>query len=292
MNQRMTRFYTLLTCLLAAVGRLPQRRRLGALVGRIALPLMRRRRRVAEKNLLAAFPAMTAEERRQLLRRHFAALGESFMDTLWALSADERQIGAAVRVEGAFSAPCLLLVPHFLGLELALLRLSMLSSAPLLYYYKPMHNSFWNALLDHLRRRRGADGLSTSSPTALLSGVRRLRRGAVLCYLPDIDPKLRKSTIFAPFLGMPRAATTSALSRIAAAAKVDVVPMLIRRTADGYALRLLPPLADFPSKDGVEADVRRINNLIGDWVLAQPENYFWLHRRFKTTEGGGATIYD
>lgn len=282
-------------CLLALVGRIPGRRRVGAALGRAALPLMRRRRRVAEKNLQAAFPQMADVERRRLLRRHFAALGEWFMDTLWGLSARRGEILRAVRLEGELSPPCLLLTPHFLGLDLALLRLGVegveeKKNAALFYYYKPFHNKFWDGVINTLRQRMGAEGLPTSSPTALLAGVRRLRRGGALCYLPDIDPKMRKSTVFAPFLGADKTATTAALPRLAAAAKVPVVPTIVCREKNGYVLRLLPPLADFPGAASAEDNARRMNGVIGEWVERQPENYFWLHRRFKTS-ADGAGIY-
>lgn len=271
--------------LLRAAGRLPGRRRVGAAVGRVAFWGMRRRRRIADINLRHARPDLSAAARGRLVRDHFAALGQWFMDNLWGLSATPDELRRFVRLEGDAPAACIILAPHFLGLELALLRLNLYLPNPAAFHYKPMHNAFWDAHTLGLRRRFGGVGFSTAGGGELLAAVRHCRDGGALCYLPDVDPHARKSTVFVPFMGVARAATTTALSRLARAARVPVVPYMICRDGDGYVCRLLPPLRDFPSGDD-RADAVRLNELIGEWVAAMPENYFWLHRRFKTTPDG------
>ena len=283
----------LLLRLLAFCGRLPKRRALGVAFGRLAFFVMQRRRKIAAQNLRAVFPELSFAARARLLRQHFAALGISFMDSLWALSANKAEICRLVRVEGEVKAPCILFAPHFLGLDICLLRLACLpGKPPVAYYYKPMHNAFWRGVIDRLRQRFGARGYSAVSKTALLASLRQLRRSnGMLCYLPDIDPKLRKSVVFVPFLGVERAATTIGLSRLAKMTNAPVVPTIICRQADGYVLRLLPPLPDFPGTASGVDNAKRMNEFIGEWVKKQPENYFWLHRRFKTTTGADTPIY-
>ena len=276
---------------LAIVGRMPARRRFGAMLGLAALLFMRRRRQVADKNLQAAMPELSAAARRQLLRRHFTALGESFMDMLWGLTADKTAICRNIRLPNAAQPPYILVAPHFLGLELTLLRIGASTSAPCFYHYKPMHNAFWDALILRLRGRFGAVGLPTSSRTSLLAGARRLRDGGILCYLPDIDPKRRKSTVFVPFMAVPRAATTAGLSRLAHITKKPVVMTIICREKDGYTVRQLPPLQQLSANNDALADATLVNNIIAEWVRKMPENYYWLHRRFKTTATGDKPIY-
>lgn len=275
---------------LSLAGRLPARRKIGAALGLLALLCMRSRRRIAGINLRLTHPQLSSEQRRRLRRRHFIALGQWMMDNLWALTASRREIKNYVRLEGDAPPSCLLLVPHFLGLEPMLLRLDLHMPAPPAYYYKPMHSGFWNAVLLHLRQRFGSVGFSTDSRYSLLPVVRHCRNGGALCYLPDIDPRMRKSTVYVPFMGVAQAATTTSVARLAAAANLPVVPCIVCRTAEGYRCRLLPPLENFPSGDEV-ADARRVNALVEEWVREMPENYFWLHRRFKTDAQGATGLY-
>ncbi|MCH9704920.1 MAG: hypothetical protein K0U15_02170 [Proteobacteria bacterium] len=277
--------------LLMLCGRLPARRKIGAGLGLLVLRFARRRRHIAAVNIHLTHPDKSAVWQQRLLRQHFMALGEWLMDNLWALSATRNELRRYFRLEGEVTTPCIILAPHFLGLELALLRLNLQLPAPAAYHYKPMHSAFWNTLILYLRQRFGGVGFSTDSKYSLLAAVRHCRRGGALCYLPDIDPRARKSTAFVPFMAVEQAATTTGLSRLAQAAKTPVVPYIICRTAEGYVGKLLAPIADFPSGDEI-ADAKAINALIGEWVEKMPENYFWLHRRFKTDAQGKTKVYD
>ena len=275
---------------LRAVGKLPARRFWGRGLGRLAYALMRERRRVARRNIAAALPDLSAEARRRLLREHFVALGEWFMDSLWSLSAGADALRREVAVEGTVTPPCVLLAPHFLGMDICSLRLSADMPERFFYYYRPQHNAFWDKVTRRQRDRFGAVGLSTRSRHSLLRGVRRLREGGVLCYFPDIDPGTRKSTVFVPFLGIARAATATGVARVAKLASAPAVLAIACRTAGGYCFRLLP-LAGFPDDCGA-GDAARMNAAIGEWARRQPARYYWLHRRFKTTAGDDPPLYE
>lgn len=280
--------------LLVAAGRLPGRRHIGALLGLLAYAVARRRRHIAAVNLRLTLPHLPPAAQRRLLRRHFIGLGEWCMDNLWALSASRAAVCRHFALEGEMPpAGSIVLTPHFLGLELALLRLNLAQpESSIAYHYKPMHSAFWDAVMQRLRARFGSTGFSTLSKHALLAAVRHCRGGGLLCYLPDIDPRARKSTVYVPFMAVQEAATTTGVARLAKAARAAVVPYIIcRRRGGGYVGKLLPPLQAFPSGDEV-ADATQINALIAHWVEAMPENYYWLHRRFKTDRGGATAHYD
>ena len=230
-------------------------------------------------------PEKSERERRRLLERHFAVLGEVMMDMLWALSADAESVRKLMTVEGRLPGSCILLAPHFVGMDIGSLRLSLDLGERVNYYYKPMHNPFWNFVIASLRNRHGAVGFDTSSKYAFIKAARRVRDGdGVFAYCPDIDPRARKSTVYVPFMAQPAAATTVGLSRLARLMKVPVVPSVVCRTETGFVLHFLPPLTNFPSAEGEEADAIRMNEIVAEWVRKNPENYFWLHRRFKTAE--------
>jgi KDO2-lipid IV(A) lauroyltransferase len=120
--------------------------------------------------------------------------------------------------------------------------------------------------------------------------VRYLRAGGTLWYAPDQDMR-SKDTVFAPFFGVP-AATITATHHLARLSGALVVPFFHHRLPGGrgYVLRLGAPLENFPSAD-ILADTARINTCIEDMVRAAPEQYLWVHKRFKTRPPGAAPVY-
>ena len=118
--------------------------------------------------------------------------------------------------------------------------------------------------------------------------VRALKNGLPFYYLPDQDFGA-KDALFVPFFGIP-AATVTALPRIAKLARAAVVPCVTRQTRDGYVLRFYPAWENYPSGDLAD-DTRRMNAFIEDRVREMPEQYFWLHKRFKTRPAGEARYY-
>ena len=281
---------------LVAVGRLPGRRAIGALLGMLAYAAAPRRRRIAAVNLRLTMPHLPPPARRRLLRRHFIGLGEWFMDNMWALSASPQALRRCIKLEGDAPPPGILLMPHFLGMELALLRLNVeFPELRIAYHYKPLHNDFWDVVSRRLRDRFGSSGFSAVSRHSLLAAVRHCRGGGALCYLPDIDTRGRKSTVYVPFMAVEETATTTGPARLAKAAQAAVTPYIICRQrgggGGGYVGKILPPLENFPSGDET-ADAARINALIAEWVDAMPENYYWLHRRFKTNRKGETGHYE
>ena len=108
-------------------------------------------------------------------------------------------------------------------------------------------------------------------------------------YLPDQDFGARDS-VFVPFFGVPTA-TITGMSRIARLTRARVVPVIPRRiSAAQYELECFPAWDDFPSGDETE-DARRMNAFIEERVREQPEQYFWLHKRFKTRPEGEPPFY-
>jgi KDO2-lipid IV(A) lauroyltransferase len=120
--------------------------------------------------------------------------------------------------------------------------------------------------------------------------VRAMRDGLPFYYLPDQDFGPRDS-IFVPFFGVP-AATITGVSRIARLAGAAVVPAVTRQLPGlgGYVVTFYPAWRDYPSGDEA-ADTRRVNEFIEQRVLEMPEQYLWVHKRFKTRPPGVAPHY-
>jgi KDO2-lipid IV(A) lauroyltransferase len=270
--------------LLAAVGR-------G--FGRLLFRLGRERRNVTLTNLRLCFPQMGEAERLELAKRHFEAFGRSVLERgiLWWSS--KERIQRLVRVEGiehwraVADRPVIWLAPHFVGLDMGGVRLT--TEYPLVSMYSRQKNPQVDALLLHSRTRFGNSPMA-SRQDGLKPVVREMRKGLPFYYLPDMDFGARDA-VFVPFFGVP-AATITAMSRLAKITGAAVVPCVTRQLpgGDGYVATFHPAWQDFPSGD-IEADTRRMNAFIEAEVRKMPEQYYWLHKRFKTRPPGEKRVY-
>lgn len=260
-------------------------------LGRLLYAVGRERRRVTLINLGLCFPTLTASEKSALARRHFALFGRSFLERglLW-WSRPER-IRRHVRLEGREhldalqGKPVILLVPHFLGLDAAWTRLSM--EYEMAGIYANQKNPVFNALLFRGRARFGQP-LMLSRQDGVRRGIKAIKAGLPFFYLPDLDYGPRDA-IFVPFFGVP-AATITGLSRLARLTGAKIVPVIAQMTPDGYRITIAAPWQEFPG-ESIEADTRRMNAFIEAEVRKMPEQYYWLHKRFKTRPPGEKRPY-
>ena len=254
----------------------------------------RERRRVARINLRLCFPQMSERVREQLLRRHFRAFARSLLERgiVWWSSA--ARIQKVVRIEGiehwnaVRDKPVIWLAPHFVGLDMGGVRLT--TEFPLVSMYSRQKNPVFNALLLHSRSRFGMSHL-VSRQDGIKPVIKTIKSGVPFYYLPDNDFGARDA-VFVPFFKVP-AATITGLSRLSKLTGAAVVPCVTRQLpgAGGYVLKFYPAWRDFPSND-VEADTQRMNAFIEERVLEMPEQYIWLHKRFKTRPPGEPHFYE
>ncbi|MBL8491937.1 MAG: lipid A biosynthesis acyltransferase, partial [Rhodocyclaceae bacterium] len=222
---------------------------------------------------------------------HFAAFGRSFVERglLWWAPAE--RIRRLVRVDGlehlraAGDRPVILLVPHFVGLDMGWTRLTLELS--MVSIYANQKNLLFNAALLRGRTRFG-DSLLLSRQEGTRPALRAMKAGKPFYYLPDMDYGQR-DTIFVPFFGFP-AATITGLSRLARMSGALVLPVITAMADGGYVVRIGPAWTDFPGAD-IEGDTLRMNACIEKEVRRLPEQYFWLHKRFKTRPPGEKGVY-
>lgn len=263
----------------------------GMLLYFVAVP----RRRVVAINLGLCFPELSEAERGRLARAHFRAAGRSFLERglLWWGSPERLQ--RIVKVEGqehlralqAAGRPVILLAPHFVGLDVGGSRLSL--DVDVVSIYARQKNQVFDRWLYHGRSRFG-DQLLLSRQDGVRGTIKAMKAGRPFYYLPDMDYG-RKDAVFVPFFGVP-AATITGLSRLSRLAGAVVVPCITRMLpgGQGYRLEIGEPWADFPTAD-VEADTARMNAAIEAAVRTMPEQYYWVHRRFKTRPEGERRFY-
>ena len=267
--------------------------RVGRAVGWLGYWLAVPRRKVVLTNLRLCFPGLTEAQRITLARRHFCALGRAFLDRSILWYAPEARVKEFVRLENrelydaAKHAPLVLLAPHFVGMDMGGVRIVIDGRLATMYGKQK------DAALDEaIRRGRVRFGEPTviSRQDGIRPVIRALRDGIPFYYLPDMDLGPRES-IFAPFFGV-QTATVPALSRLAQVSRAKVMPVITRQLPDGfgYAARFYPAWDDFPTGD-VDADTRRMNEFIEARVREMPEQYYWVHKRFKTRPPGEARFY-
>jgi Kdo2-lipid IVA lauroyltransferase/acyltransferase len=267
--------------------------RIGAGLGALFGVVVRKRRRITLINLRLCFPQLDEARREQIMKAHFRALGRSAIEHGILFWASKERLQRIVRLEGREHLDAvrgrgvILLAPHFVGLDMGGIRYA--SEFRGVSLYSRQKNPGVDALLLHARTRFGLSQL-WSRQDGMRPLIKALREGIAFYYLPDMDLGARDS-VFVPFFGVP-AATVSALPRLARLADAVVVPIVTRQLpgAQGYVARFYPAWENFPS-DNLEADVRRMNAFIEERVLEMPEQYWWLHRRFKTRPGAEAGFY-
>jgi KDO2-lipid IV(A) lauroyltransferase len=267
---------------------------LGRLFGILLYHAAGNRRSVALTNVRLCFPRLAPAEVDAIVRAHFRALGRSFLDRgiLWWGS--KARLHQLVRIEGeehwhaVADRAAILLAPHFVGLDMGGLRFS--TEHPAASMYSRQKDPVIDRLLYRGRTRFGAVRLYARQE-GLRPVLRALREGMPFYYLPDMDLGARDA-VFVPFFGV-QAATITALARIAAISGAAVVPCVTRYGPgnSGYVMRFYPPWDAFPSDDLV-ADTRRMNAFIEDRVRETPEQYYWVHKRFKTRPAGEKSPYD
>lgn len=249
------------------------------------------RRRVVFTNLKLCFPGLSVVQISTLARAHYDALALGLFEVSaawWARPRDlppHRIVGlehlhaALARGRGA-----LLLTAHFTTLEICGRFITEAHRVGCLY--RDPNNPVVAHLMRGQRERHMAVAVHFDD---LRNLVRALRDNHAVWYAPD-QGKRSKSSEILPFFGVP-AITNTATGKIAAMAGCAVVPFFAKREADhSYTLTILPALENFPTADAA-ADAVRINQLIEEHIRLAPEQYFWVHRRFKARGPGYPEVY-
>jgi KDO2-lipid IV(A) lauroyltransferase len=252
--------------------------------GALARPLAGRRRRIVATNLRLCFPDLDPAERDRIARAHFRSLGASFAEMAMGWLGPVDQIRQLVEIEGldhvhaalAEGHSVILYSGHFTSFEIffAALRPHLPRISGM---YKPQRNPVMNEIMTSGRLRNVDYVFSKDDVRGML---RELKQKSVFWYAAD-QSFASKGAALIPFFGEP-AMTNTAISRIARMSGAVVVPFFPLRLPDsrGYRLTLGPPLDAFPTDDPV-ADTTRLVATLEGFVRQCPEQYWWIHQRFK-----------
>lgn len=285
----------LLFVLMWSLARLPYgwQMGLGRLAGRLLAWLPSRRRHIAAVNLALCFPELDARQRTRLLRQHLVSLGVSLVETAISWWAPPDRLQRRIHIEGlehyrdaaAKGHGVILLVGHFVHMEL--IGRLLATRLPLHITYRVNKNALYDRML---RRVHASHCRSLIAHTNIRAMLQVLKDNEALWYAPDQNYAGKHST-FVPFFGR-LAATITATSRIAAHSGARLIVVQPERLADnrGYRIVLSPPLAEFPG-DSPGSDAARIMAMLEAHIRTVPEQYLWVHRRFKTRPEGEPPVY-
>lgn len=267
--------------------------RVGNAVGAAAFWLIPERRKVTRINLEKCFPGKSAAERERLARDHFRAFCRSFVERGLLWWAPRERLERMIRIEGLErlralgDKPAILFAPHFVGMDAGFTRLCC--ELNMVGMYSQQKDATLSALLWRGRNRFG-EQRAVSRQQGVRALIAGMREGRPLYYLPDQDYGARDA-LFVPFFGL-QAATVPGLARLARITGAKILPCVTRilPAGAGYRITIEAQWENFPSGD-LHADTRRMNAYIEGKVLEMPEQYLWMHKRFKTRPPGEARFY-
>lgn len=258
---------------------------MGRMLGRLLMKIGSKRKHVALTNLKLCFPEKSEDELQILLKKNFENTGIALFETGMGWWWPDWRVKRKFKVKGLEHLEkarregngVLLLAMHYLSVEMNARGVGY--GHPMVVFYRP-HN---NQLMEFFQfRGRGRSNKYMLGKRDVKGLMKALRDGEACIYLPDQDYG-RNRSVFVPFFGVKEAATTTGTLIFARQKNVETMMIIPVRNDDGsgYTLEIMPPLENFPTKDNI-ADVTRINQELEKAISRKPEQYMWLHRRFKT----------
>ena len=271
----------------------PALRWLGASLGSLSRRFLKRRESIARRNLELCFPALSPEERDHLISENFKSIGMALLETGMAWFWPDSRVRKWFDVEGlenlqraqAKNCGVMVIGVHFMSLELGGRVMGLCQ--PMMATYRP-HNS---ALMEWVqtcgRMRSNKAMISRNNLRGLVSA---LKKGEAVWFAPDQDYG-RNGGSFAPFFAVKEVATTNGTFVIHRLSKSVMLTVSMVRKDDksGYRLFIMPEMENYPQEEAAAAAY--INRVIESEIMRAPEQYLWVHRRFKTRPVGHASLY-
>lgn len=273
--------------------------RLGESLGSLAFLFPSKRKRVVLTNLQVCFPEWTPTQRLNSARQTFRYVVRSFAERgmLWFGSAQRIckwvHVDDQAGLEKFTALPSIILGMHLVGIEAGALRLTLYLNEigvknGLTTLYTPMKNRRFDAFVKRARERFSGRMLLRSDRALTL--LRLIRQGTAVQLSPDMDFGHNDSE-FVDFFNVP-ACTLTVVSRLARLTGAKIIPVVtdLLPAYQGYVLRILPAWENYPGED-IHTDTRRMNAFFESRIVADPAQYYWVHRRFKTRPADMPPLY-
>jgi len=265
----------------------------GSVVGLFLKTVLPKRENIIRTNLQLCFPDKSQTEREVLLKQSYTNLGISLIEMGMCWWWSNKKLRPLVEIRGLEHVEnCLkneqgviLLTGHFTSLEIGARLMTLFM--PIQVMYRTQRNQLFDSYLYTKREGYFVNTISRKNTRKMLKGIKNL---IPTWYAPDQDFGSERN-VFAPFFGV-KTATITASSRLAKSSGAAMLPYFPERKKDGsgYILHIGKPLEHFPSDDDM-ADASAINQSIENYARQFPEQYMWIHKRFKTRPEGEEHVY-
>jgi KDO2-lipid IV(A) lauroyltransferase len=268
--------------------------RIGDGLGWLLYQIPSQRKRIVHINLKLCFPEWSDERREDVAQKHFRHAIRSYVErsVQWFAPAEKLEklieLDSAIDLTDPNLPPTLLLGFHFVGIEAGSIFLNYSLKRQCGSLYQPMSNPELEEVAKSARARFGADMASRADSARIV--LRWLRDRKPVMLGADMDYGMRNST-FVPFFGVPTC-TLTAVGRLAKVGHAQVVPFIgeVLPHYKGYRLKVFKPWDNYPTGDD-DADARRMNAFLEEQIPLMPEQYYWVHKRFKTRPPGEPSVY-
>ncbi|AUT66964.1 lipid A biosynthesis lauroyl acyltransferase [Paraburkholderia hospita] len=268
--------------------------RLGDGLGWLLYQIPSRRRRIVHINLKLCFPEWSDERREEVAQKHFRHAIRSYLERSMQWFGSAKKLEKLIQVDSEIDLtdpdlpPTLLLGFHFVGIEAGSIFLNYSLKRTCGSLYQPMSNPQLEEVAKAQRGRFDAEMASRADSARIV--LRWLRERKPVMLGADMDYGMRNST-FVPFFGVPTC-TLTAVGRLAKVGRAQVVPFIgeVLPNYKGYRLKVFKPWDNYPTGDD-DADARRMNEFLEEQIPRIPEQYYWVHKRFKTRPPGDPSFY-
>lgn len=268
---------------------------LGRTLGNLLYKYAKSRKHVAKRNIELCLPELNAQERDQLLRRVLQETGVAIFESgagwfwpNWRFK-NKYIINGTDHIRAAQTANkgVLFLGIHFTTIEIGASIVNL--EFPISGFYRPHTNAIYEYVqaVGRIRRNKKSGVIPNGDVRGI---VKALRAGNIVNYAPDQDYG-RKRSVFAPFFKV-NSATVKAPAQLASAGRAEIIPWVTRRDpqSDKYIIDIYPPITEHLNKSDYD-DAVYINSFVEARVRENPEQYLWVHRRFKTRPEGEDKVY-
>ena len=266
---------------------------LGKSLGSWSQPFLKRRKSIARQNIRLCFPGMSQQDQEKFLQRNFESLGLGLIETGMAWFWSDKRIRKWFEVEGlqnlqqaqANQRGVMCVGVHFMSLELGGRVMGICQ--PMMATYRPHNNPLMEWIQTRGRLRSNKEMIDRRDLRGMVS---KLKQGEAVWFAPDQDYGSKGSS-FVPFFGVDNVATTNGTYVLSRLSRAELLTITLVRKSDGrgYKLHIEAPLQDFPSTETLAAAY--MNRVIEKEIMRAPEQYMWVHRRFKTRPMGEASLY-
>ena len=264
---------------------------IGKIMGMALYRLFSRPRNIAFINISRCFPNKNKSEVEALVKQNFEALGISIFETANAYFATDKKITSMLSIHNEHyltqaikdKQSVILFSGHFVPLMLG--GRALLLKHHIANIYRPQNNLLFDVIMRRVYEDHGATMIKAKDIKSLLKAI---KNKLPIWYAPDQDLGVNKC-VFAPFFNI-QTATVSATARLAKDESTVVIPFFFNRTESGYSMNFEAPIDNYPNADAtISATIT--NKILEAQILKYPEQYLWMHKRFKTRPEGESDFY-